>query len=220
MKKLIGNHREIGFFFFIDTQTEKPDKNESKKNYEAFGKGLTQLAKMVMVVMVVENIILYGVQGQQPTLSQARWLVAATSVGKYALFGGGFTGSDSNVVDIWDSETNVWTKTTLSQARGFLSATSAGNYALFGGGDSDSGLSNVVDIWSIENNSRIATSLSQARGFLSATSVGKYALFGGGVRTGGYSNVVDIWYAPTQSWVNGTVFQNPTCIKCNCELLF
>jgi hypothetical protein len=54
-----------------------------------------------MVLMVIENIILFGAQGQQPTLTQARYILSATSVGKYALFGGGYTGSSaSNVVDI------------------------------------------------------------------------------------------------------------------------
>jgi hypothetical protein len=74
---------------------------------------------------------------------------------RYALFGGGYNGSDpSNVVDIFDSLIGMWnTTTTLSQPRRSLAATSLGNLAFFGGGNTTGNqpASNVVDISSTQH---------------------------------------------------------------------
>lgn len=81
-------------------------------------------------------------------LSQVRHLLAATSVGNYALFGGGYDSSYSAVVDAYDTSLTRSTPTALSQARTGLAATSVGNYALFGGGRASSN-SAVVDAYTI-----------------------------------------------------------------------
>lgn len=65
-------------------------------------------------------------------LSVARNYLVATTVGGYALFGGGRGGS--SVVDAYDSSLVRSTPTVLSQARSELAATNVGDYALFGGG--------------------------------------------------------------------------------------
>ena len=70
-------------------------------------------------------------------LSVARYYLAATSVGNYALFGGGRGGSNSSTVDAYNTSLTRTTPTPLSEARVYLTATSVGNYALFGGGVSD-----------------------------------------------------------------------------------
>ena len=75
-------------------------------------------------------------------LSQARANLAATTVGDYALFGGG---SSSSVVDAYNSALARSTPTGLSQARANLAATTVGRYALFGGGAS----SDVVDAYTL-----------------------------------------------------------------------
>jgi hypothetical protein len=77
------------------------------------------------------------------TLSGARYALSATSIGKYALFGGGSEPSDR--VDIWNSETNIRTVATLSQGGFANAATSVGNYALFGSGSR-------VDVWKSQVN--------------------------------------------------------------------
>ena len=115
-------------------------------------------------------------------LSQAREILAATSVGNYALFAGGRAGSSQiNVVDVYNqTSTKVTSPDPLSQARDFLAATTVGNYALFGGGFTGSSYSNVVDAY--DQTSTKATSpdpLSRSRRALAATSVGDYALFAG-----------------------------------------
>jgi hypothetical protein len=178
-----------------------------------------------MFVMVIENIILNGVQGQQPTLSQARFGLAATSVGKYALFGGGQYGSEySNVVDIWNSETNTWTVTFLSQTRNQLAATSNGESALFAGGYkpySNPHRSNVVDIWS--NSTWNTNTLSSGRSGLGATSAGMFSLFGGGFSDSGtLSTALDIWNRETKTWVTSTlsparnIFSSATSVRQFC----
>lgn len=61
---------------------------------------------------------------------------AATSVGGFALFGGGFTDNDEYIaeVDIYTDSLTRTAGTPLSKARDKLGAATVGNYALFGGG--------------------------------------------------------------------------------------
>ena len=81
-------------------------------------------------------------------LSKARYGLAATSVGDYALFGGGYASSYSNVVDAYNTSLTRSTPTALSKARSYLAATSVGDYALFGGGYTGS-YSAVVDAYTV-----------------------------------------------------------------------
>lgn len=67
-------------------------------------------------------------------LSQAREELAATTVGDYALFGGGYDLSLVSAVDAYTSALTRSTPTGLSLARSNLAATTVGDYALFGGG--------------------------------------------------------------------------------------
>ena len=129
--------------------------------------------------------------GNATPLSQGGQYLAATSVGNYALFGGG--SSSSNVVDAYDESLTRTIPTALSQGRSDLAATSVGNYALFGGGNGSSGNSDVVDAYDESLTRTIPTALSQGRYGLKATTVSNYALFGGGTLSSGNSNVVDVY---------------------------
>ena len=83
-------------------------------------------------------------------LSAARSYLVATTVGNYALFGGGTTGKASSVVDAYDTSLTRTTPTALSEARDRLAATTVGDYALFGGGVNSNGVySAVVDAYKI-----------------------------------------------------------------------
>ena len=120
--------------------------------------------------------------GTATPLSEARGYLTATSVGDYALFGGGLSGYGDTLtatVDAYDTSLTRTTVTPLSEARYKLTATSVGNYALFGGGQ-DSNYKNTVDAYDTSLTRTIPTPLSEARGYLAATTVGNYALFGGG----------------------------------------
>ena len=81
-------------------------------------------------------------------LSEARYALAATTVGNYALFGGG---GNNSTVDAYDTSLTRTTATPLSEARYELTATSVGNYALFGGGLSGDGdiLTATVDAYTV-----------------------------------------------------------------------
>lgn len=156
---------------------------------------VTNYAEASVDVDVTVNFNLLAFKKTTPTeLSQARSCLAATTIGDYALFGGGWDGSyRSSVVDAYDQTLTRTTPTSLSQAREYLAATSNGSYALFGGGDYFSSYrSSVVDAYDTSLTRTTPTSLSQARYRLAATSVGNYALFGGGSGSS-YSSVVDAY---------------------------
>ena len=125
------------------------------------------------------------------SLSTSRSDLVATSVGNYALFGGGYTGSYIGVVNAYDTSLTRTTPTGLSQARELLAATNVGSYALFGGGQrGNSTKLATVDAYGQTLTRTTPTELSQARRSLAATSIGDYALFGGG---SAFSSVVDAY---------------------------
>ena len=117
--------------------------------------------------------------GLAPELSVKRERPVATSVGNYALFGGGYGSGYLPTVDAYDTSLTRTTPTPLSVARYSLVATSVGNYALFGGGYG-SGYSSTVDAYDTSLTRTTPTAFSVARYIPAATTVGNYALFGGG----------------------------------------
>lgn len=117
--------------------------------------------------------------------------LAATTVGNYALFGGGYRGVALNVVTAYTSNLAKSTPTQLSNYGGYLAATTVGNYALFGGGeDPNDSEKDIVDAYSDTLVRSTPTRLSAARKELAATTVGNYALFGGGRY--GYTNTTTV----------------------------
>ena len=116
-------------------------------------------------------------------LSLARTSLAATTIGDYALFGGGYDTSGRYVsnVDAYDTSLTRTTPTSLSTGRHYLAATSIGDYALFGGGFTNgTAVTNVVNAYDTSLARTSASTFTLARGKLAATTVGNYALFGGG----------------------------------------
>ena len=81
--------------------------------------------------------------------------MAATTLGNKAIFAGGrrphlSSPKHSDIVDIYDIESDTWTTTTLSEARYSLTATTVDNMALFAGGE-DGGYETYssVDIYQV-----------------------------------------------------------------------
>ena len=139
--------------------------------------------------------------GTTNNLATARASFAATTVGDYALFGGGFNGSKVYAtVDTYTSSLVKGTAADLTTARQTLAATTVGDYALFGGGYDGSTYSAIVNTYTSSLVRTNATKLSVARQNLAATTVGNYALFGGG-KASSESKVVDTY---TSSLVKGT----------------
>ncbi len=120
--------------------------------------------------------------------------LAGATVGNYALFAGGNTGSArTNKVDAY--ETNL-TRTAptemLFSATSELAGASVGNYALFAGGYSGSSSASTTTAY---NNNLVRTQptrLSDTRHQLAGASVGNYALFAGGTNSNNL-NIVDAY---------------------------
>ncbi len=131
---------------------------------------------------------------------------SATSVGPYALLGGGMYADDS--IFLFNSTCGEWSDLTLSSERHSLAATSVGSLAMFGGGiSSDNINTNVIDVFNIDSDSWSVMHLSANRSKLAAASAGHYALFAGGVTYEGQSDIVDIYNANTNTWSVATLSQ-------------
>ena len=102
-----------------------------------------------VVTITFEDYKVYGDTFRRTTpteLSAARYNLAGASVGDYALFAGGYTGSASAVVDAYTTNLTRSTPTALSAKRYNLAGASVGDYALFAGGYTGS-YSSVVDAY-------------------------------------------------------------------------
>lgn len=120
--------------------------------------------------------------GAITSLSASRARHAATTVGDYALFGGGHNTGLQSGVDAYSPSLTRTSATNLSTARQKLTAATVGEYALFAGGSNlstaryttvDGYDSSLTKVSSVPN-------ITSSRHCLAATSVGNYALFGGG----------------------------------------
>ena len=112
-----------------------------------------------------------------PLSGSNRYWLSATTVGNYALFGGG---EYSSKVDAYDTKLTKTNATDLSVGGYQGSATTVGNYALFGGGSYYSHHS-TVDAYDTKLTKSSITDLSdKSCSLMGATTVGNYALFGGG----------------------------------------
>lgn len=146
--------------------------------------------------------------GTVTAMNVERSELAATSVGDYALFGGG-AGKYSAVyttLDYYDGSLTHSTATGLANSRRLLAATTIGSYGLFAGGCNGAGTTyyDVVDAYNESLTRKTATALGLARYMLAGGSNSKYALFGGGFNSGTMVNTVDAYNtALTRSNVSG-----------------
>ena len=73
--------------------------------------------------------------GKLSNLTTARYYIAATHVGDYALFAGGYTGqAGSNVTNAYNTSLTRSTPTALGATTASAAGANVGNYALFSGG--------------------------------------------------------------------------------------
>ena len=127
--------------------------------------------------------------GTATPLSKYRSLLAGTTVGGYALFGGGGYDSDAYkgeaIMDAYNASLTRTTAASLSVARQGLTAITLGNHALFVGGRSGGTSFGTVDVYDASLTRTTATELSVDRYDSAAAVVGSYALFAGGRRKQG-----------------------------------
>jgi kelch-like protein 20 len=152
------------------------------------------------------------------SLSQARQITAAVSVGSKAIFAGGFTGAstgklnqESAQVDIFDSSSDSWSTRQLSQARSEITALSAESKAVFAGGlvtnDPNSRYteSNAVDIYDDATGRWSSAQLSQARASMAGAATTNLMFFAGGETFDRHqglhdSALVDIYNSAENTW--------------------
>ena len=129
---------------------------------------------------------------------------AATVGGGMALFGGGIvgggSGSETDVVDIYDStvgpptDSNAWSVTNLSAPRRTLSAAFIDHWALFAGGQSPGHFHSRVDIYDTETGQWSQMTLpGGGRAGMAATTVGPYVMFSGGANYSNTQTTVDVY---------------------------
>jgi len=147
-----------------------------------------------------------GLVHKTARLSEARDLLAATSLGDLVFFGGGENPLKSDRVDICNVTSGSWTTATLSVPRWNLAAASAGNLIFFAGGEDETTYSNQVDIYNVSDGSWSTAKLSQERRWFAATSVRNLVLFGGWSSSGAL-NVVDIYDVTSNAWTTATLSQ-------------
>lgn len=120
--------------------------------------------------------------------------------GQYAVFSGGWNGSNATsygYVDVFNNSLTKISCSSLTTPRHNFAGAASDDYIVFGGGRSTTSNSerySTVDVYtsSLTKLSGISN-LSKARHSLAATSVDSYIMFGGG--TYGISNIIDIYDA-------------------------
>lgn len=167
--------------------------------------------------------------GTATALSYARGALAATTVGNYALFGGGgsrlSSESSSNAtstVNAYDLSLTMSSATSLSSSRSFLAATSIGGYAIFAGGSESS----KADGYDTSLTRISLTNLSEGKDRLAATTVGNYALFSPGRATGDEESYItyklDAYDSSltltSKNWLNGCSANMAATTVGNCAL--
>lgn len=92
---------------------------------------------------------------------------------------GGFNDVPSGVVDIFNAQTDSWSKTTLKSARTAIGAASIAGYglAIFAGGENATHVMDTIDIYNSATGKWSSGRLSQPRSHIAAVSLGTKAFF-------------------------------------------
>ena len=176
-----------------------------KKGYVGVG-GVAKLCYALQQTLVPYNGTVTGLTASAQEL-------AATTVGNYAIFAGGYGGSYRNSVDIYDETlTHTQPSNLLTTATTNLAATTVGDYALFGGGQTaNTSYSYNVEGYNTSLTHYSAETMYTARASLAATTVGNYALFAGGYSGDGNASAVDSYNGSlTRNAANPLVYARNT----------
>eukprot|EP01118_Nematostelium_gracile_P005816 TRINITY_DN1855_c0_g1_i1.p1 TRINITY_DN1855_c0_g1~~TRINITY_DN1855_c0_g1_i1.p1 ORF type:complete len:465 (-),score=91.01 TRINITY_DN1855_c0_g1_i1:777-2171(-) len=182
--------------------------------------GMTSTKRKIVIAggenqqIKLDSIDVYDVitkKWTQDRLSIPRSQVVATSVGDYVFVAGGLRPNSysetSDIVDVFNFESNIKLNLSLSQPRYYLTATSLGNMAMFAGGVSNASVwktTTLVDIFTVKTDGtieRTQSSLSLARSEIGSTSTSKLAFFAGGATNDDApTRVVDIYSLQYSNW--------------------
>jgi Secretion system C-terminal sorting domain/Kelch motif len=142
-------------------------------------------------------------------LSKARSNIAVASAADKILFAGGwfwditYNQLQSNVVDIYNNTTGLWSKAMLSRKRESMGVAVVGNKILFAGGYAATGsfqAAKTVDIYDALTGAWTVTYFSKGRYSMVVSVVGGKAYFAGG--NGAADNSIEVYDAATNTWSN------------------
>jgi len=153
-------------------------------------------------------------------LTEGRSELSAVHVGDKLLFAGGISDiafdfytesiiTTSDVVDIYDLATGVWSVANLSVPRVGIAAAVAGNYAVFAGGQTAMGeVTSAVDIYNAETDTWSTMELSEAKGWGAAAALGNKIYIAGGVIADlEVTDKVEILDVETMTWGSSQLSQ-------------
>lgn len=171
-------HKAKKIYLGIDNVAHKV-----KKGYIGDANGIAQL--------FFSNVAKLTKYGAATNLSKSAHCLAASTVGNYAIFAGGFKASPLNTVNAYNSSLSKSNPTSLSASRFSLAGSTNGMYALFAGGRNtllSNDIISSVDAYSPSLTRSSPTVLSVARTLLAAARAGNYALFAGGTEKGAWAD--------------------------------
>lgn len=184
-------------YAIVDGKTKKVRKNYAVVNgkIKKVRKGYTVVAGKIRPFWTGGELAYYGTA---TPLSVGAFALSATSVGNYALFGGGCsyisTGSAPetiNKVTTYNQRLTRSTASSLSEARQLAAAGHLNNYALFAGGApyaiKTQAQSSVVDAYDKNLTKTVPTALGRSWLSAAAAQAGNYLLFAGGYNRNGDS---------------------------------
>jgi len=129
------------------------------------------------------------------SLTEARSVIAAATVGNKVFFAGGsinhtinsYEGLGTSKVDIYDLNTQTWSIATLSEPRGDIAAVTLQNKIYFaGGGNNDPnglGVTNRIDIYDDVTGSWSISSLQEPRSSMASIAAGNKIYLAGGLNS-------------------------------------
>lgn len=126
--------------------------------------------------------------GNAASLREGRRVLAATSIGDYAIFAGGYKtgGETTGKVEAYNSKLVISEATELSVSRISPGAMSTSTHAIFAGGNNSMKALSDVDAYNSSLVRSTATILSRAGDDIPAARAGDYAVFVGGDYRRGY----------------------------------
>lgn len=176
--------------------------------------GLALLLILVIALLSAGPSSAAGTLGTPTTLSlpNPHFDGTVAAVGNKVLFAGGASNNFqdvSDIVDIYDATTGLWTMANLSQPRHALTSVTLGTKVFFAGGNSGGSDSSRVDIYDSQTNNWSTAELSEPRGYVSPVAVGGKVLFAGGWDANVERSTVDIYDTQSNSWTS-TTLSEPT----------
>jgi hypothetical protein len=141
-------------------------------------------------------------------LSQNADFPSVVALGRKIYIAGGELGSNNytNLVNIYDVDTRVWTTATLSLNRRLIGIGATNGVVMFAGGlDTGNIRTNIIDIYNVNTDKWSVSTLSDAVNFNMGGQTNTEIIFAGGVTDANASNKVDIYNTVTNIWSHTTL---------------